>query len=121
MQTEPLTLRLHPARVKLAWACGHMDFWPVKLAECKGAVIASRECPECRLMENKAGHLGTGRFYMGEGKPTWGPGEYIPWLPADDARQPKWLPMPEIKPIDMGPLNEARETLKRLGITSETP
>ena len=56
---------------------------------------------------------------MGEGRHTWASGESIPWLPADDERQPEWRPMPEIKPIDMGPINEAIENLKRLGIKTE--
>lgn len=80
MKTEKMTTET------ALWLCGHSDSWPVNLLKNKRGEIESRPCPECRP---KLGHLGTGRYYMGEGKPTWAPGEVMPWLPANDPRQPK--------------------------------
>lgn len=41
-------------RIPLRWACAHIDSWPRIVAERKGAVIASRDCPECRATKAQA-------------------------------------------------------------------
>lgn len=97
-ESEPLTLRIvnGVTYVKTVRSCGHVEYFPVNIVKRKAKEISEGKCETCSAIEycKNGGDLGTGRICVGDGfrplgQNSWAPGEFIPWLPADDERQPK--------------------------------